>query len=198
MPVRVEFRDEASPWLEWATKEFPQFAGRALKSLGWWTQKKIKEGIESNAPGGARYADNTPVNLRKKLEKAFGRRAKGQYPILGKLRKAIGYEYDKGKQQVTVGWLSISAVKLAAKLESGFETRVTGKMARVLYRAGLSGVLSRGTIKTPARPTIGPMYDKLESEFATYYEDKILGYMHNAGSASAPKTKRRYIVKGGF
>ena len=198
MPVRVEFLDEASPWLEWATKEFPQFAGRALKSLGWWTQKKVKEGIESNAPGGNQYAATTPLKLRRKIERAFGHKVKGSYPILGKLRKAIGYEYDKSRQQVTVGWLSVSAVKLAAKLESGFETRVTGKMARALYRAGLSGVLSRGTIKTPARPTIGPMYDKLESEFATYYEDKILSYMHNAESTTAPKTKRRYIVKGGF
>lgn len=196
MPVRISFEDGASPWLEWAAKEIPKFAASALKSTGWMMQKKIKEGIKSKAPGGVPYAPTMKAKRRKALDKAFGREPRRSYPILGKLRKAIGYQFDKRHLEVTVGWLSISAVQLGKRLEDGFQTPVTRRMRLAFATAGL-GMPRKGSLTIPARPTIGPMYDALQGKIYPYMEDRIWSYLQGNGTRSRPKNpKKKYVVKG--
>ena len=196
MPVRISFEDGASPWLEWAAKEIPAFAASALKSTGWMMQKKIKEGIKSKAPGGVPYAPTMKAKRRKALDRAFGREAKSSYPVLGKLRKAIGYQFDKRHLEVTVGWLSLSAVQLGKRLEEGFQTPTSYGMRLAFAAAGL-GMPRKGSFTTPARPTIGPMYDALQSKIYPYMEDQIWGYLQGNGTRSRPKNpKKKYVVKG--
>lgn len=196
MPVRISFEDGASPWLEWAAKEIPAFAASALKSTGWMMQKKIKEGIKSKAPGGVPYAPTMKAKRRKVLDKAFGREPRSSYPILGKLRKAIGYQFDKRHLEVTVGWLSLSAVQLGKRLEEGFQTPVTRRM-RLAFAAAGFGMPRKTAFSVPARPTIGPMYDALQNKIYPYMEDQIWSYMQGNNTRSRPKKpKKKYVVKG--
>ena len=196
MPVRISFEDGASPWLEWAAKEIPAFAASALKSTGWMMQKKIKEGIKSKAPGGVPYAPTMKAKRRKALDKAFGREPRGSYPVLGKLRKAIGYQFDKKRLEVTVGWLSLSAVQLGKRLEEGFQTPVTHRMRLAFAAAGL-GMPRKASFAAPARPTIGPMYDALQNKIYPYMEGQIWDYMQGKNARSKPKNpKKKYVVKG--
>lgn len=196
MPVRISFEDGASPWLEWAAKEIPAFAASALKSTGWMMQKKIKEGIKSKAPGGVPYAPTVPARKRKLIDMAFGKGPRAQYPVLGKLRKAIGYQFDKRRLEVTVGWLSISAVQLGKRLEEGFQTPTTHRM-RLAFAAAGFGVTKKAALTTPARPTIGPMYDVLQGQIYPHMEDQIWSYLQENNTRSRPKKpKKKYIVKG--
>jgi len=195
VPVHVEITDSASPWLEWAAKEFPKFTASALKSTGWMMQKEIKKGITSKAPGGKAYLPTMPAKKRKLFEQAFGRVAKGQYPVMGKLKQAIGYEFNKKRMEVTVGWLSISAVQLGKKLEEGFRTPVSDRTRRALARVGIFA--RSDTWDVPPRPTIGPMFDYLEPRIHPYLEEKIWGKVEGQGqSGTARNPRKKYIVKG--
>lgn len=195
MPVHVEITDSASPWVEWAAKEFPKFTASALKSTGWMMQKEIKKGITSKAPGGKAYLPTMPAKKRKLFEQAFGRVAKGQYPVMGKLKQAIGYEFNKKRMEVTVGWLSISAVQLGKKLEEGFRTPVSDRTRRALARVGIFA--RSDTWDVPPRPTIGPMFDYLEPRIHPYLEEKIWSKVEGQGqSGTARNPRKKYIVKG--
>lgn len=195
MPVHVEITDYATSWLEWAAKEFPKFTASALKSTGWMMQKEIKAGITRKAPGGKAYLPTMPAKKRKLFEQAFGRTPKGQYPVMGKLRQAIGYEFNKNRQEVTVGWLSISAVRIGKRLEEGFRTPVSDKMRLALASVG---IFTRSDVwDVPPRPTIGPMFDYLEPRIQPYLEEKIWGKVEGQGQSGAAKNpKKKYIVKG--
>lgn len=196
MPVKIEYLDSASPWLEWAAKEYPNYATRALKSAGYWVSQEIKKGIKSGAPGGQRYAPTLPTHTRQLIDMAFGKKEKKDYPILGRLRNAIGYEYEKNNNAVRVGWLSISAVRLGKRLEDGFTTKVTAKMRKALAAVGL-GMSGKSFFRAPPRPTIEPMYNALHKRIAPYMEEKIWQYINGAGGGPA-KTRRKYLVKGDF
>jgi hypothetical protein len=181
--------------LEWAAKEFPKFTASALKSTGWMMQKEIKKGITSKAPGGKAYLPTMPAKKRKLFEQAFGRVAKGQYPVMGKLKQAIGYEFNKKRMEVTVGWLSISAVQLGKKLEEGFRTPVSDRTRRALARVGIFA--RSDTWDVPPRPTIGPMFDYLEPRIHPYLEEKIWSKVEGQGqSGTARNPRKKYIVKG--
>jgi hypothetical protein len=133
---------------------------------------------------------------RKALDRAFGREAKSSYPVLGKLRKAIGYQFDKRHLEVTVGWLSLSAVQLGKRLEEGFQTPTTHRMRLAFAAAGL-GMPRKASFTAPARPTIGPMYDVLQGQIYPHMEDQIWSYLQGNNTRSRPKKpKKKYIVKG--
>lgn len=198
MPVKIVLLDSATPWLQWAMKEYPRYLQSGLKSLGWYTQKQIKLGIRSKAPGGQAYAPNTPAPLRRKIQLAFRKKSKNAYPVLGKLYGAVGYQYNKANSSVTIGWLSVSAVKIAHRLETGFETTVTQKMRGALLHGKLPWMAKKSKIETVARPTIGPMYDVLEPKFAVYLEEKIWEYIKGNKNRGVPKTIRSYYTVGGF
>jgi hypothetical protein len=193
MATTVQVIDEASPWLEWAAREFPDFTRSALKSTGWWLSREIKKGIRSGAPGGKPYAPRMPAKKRRALEKAMGGRVKRSYPWMGQLSRAVGYEYRQGENAVVIGPLSSSAVALFKKHESGTSYPVTQKVRKAYAAAGI--YLSRGTkyIKLPRRETIGPVYQAYRNRISPYIEDKITSYM--AGKKIKPRrTKRRYQV----
>ena len=196
MPVRIEYLDSASPWLEWAAKEYPHYATRALKSAGYWVSSEIKKGIKAESPGHSRYTPTLPTQTRNLIDSAFGKKEKKGYPILGRLRSAIGYEYEKHNNAVRVGWLSISAVRLGKRHEEGFTTKVTAKMRKALAAVGL-GMSGKSFFRAPPRPTIEPMYNALHKRIAPYMEEKIWQYINGAGGGPA-KTRRKYIVKGDF
>jgi len=191
----VTVEDEATPWLQWAMTEFPDFRRKALKSLGWYMQKEIKKGIKSRAPGGRAYAPFLPAKVRRKLDEAFDKKGKRSYAPLGGLAKAVGYQY-KSSGDVVVGWLSESAVRLGTKQEKGAKVRITGKMRRAYLAAGIGIKPGRKEVVIPARPTIEPMSDVLVPKAAGYVEGKIWGYLTKGSPINVPKSRRKYVVRG--
>jgi hypothetical protein len=193
----IEIYDEATPWLKWAMDEFPGFRRKALKSAGWMMQKKIKAGIKSRMPGGRAYAAFMPAKRRRELEIAFGGKGKHRYAPLGKLARAIGYQYREDAGEVVVGWLSRSAVQLGTLHEKGGTTKVTGKVRRG-YLASIGISKTKKEIDIPARPTIGPMKRVLVPEIPGYVEDKIWGYLIKGSRSGIKASRRKYVVRNAF
>jgi len=194
MQTRVEITDEASPWLEWAAKNFPGFTKSAVKSAGWWMSKEIKAGIRSGAPGGRAYTPKMPAKRRRMLEAGFGGRVKRSYPWLGQLRKAVGYQYVKGENAVIVGPLSPSAVRMFEKHEGGFSRSVSKRMRKAYFAAGVGMKTGTGRVSVPERPTIDPIYEKFGTRIPSYVEEKLWGYLTGNSARSRPKTRRTYSV----
>jgi hypothetical protein len=185
--LRIEVTDEASSWLKWAREEFPGLTARALKSVGWMMQKRVKEGIRSGAPGGRTYAAFMNRGRRRKLGKTVSR-----IPF-GKLVRAVGYQYRAEERAVYVGWLSASSAALGYKLQAGFTGRVTPKMRRLFFYRGL-GMAKNATIDIPARPTIDPMFRELEPEIPKYIENKLWEYLQSGKGYQ--RSARKYRVHG--
>ncbi|MCF4150221.1 hypothetical protein L2W58_00160 [Dethiosulfovibrio sp. F2B] len=211
MSVTVSWKDMATPWVEDVIREFPEFRRRALKSVGWMMQKEIKKGIESGAPGGRRYAPLSGVarGVKAKSKLRVMKKKKVRSGPLGKLRKAVGYQY-KDDGSLTVGWLSKSAVYLGSMQEKGRRLPVTEKMRRFWWSGARAKkwpkVLKKGVrlrketreIILPARPTIGPMREVLVPRIPGYFVKKIDGYMEDDMKRSTKKSKRKYRVYGSW
>ena len=189
----VQITDEATPWLQWAAREFPDFTRSALKSTGWWLSKEIKKGIRSGAPGGKPYKPRLPAKKRRELERVFGGRVKRSYPWMGQLARAVGYEYVKADNSVVVGPLSSSAVRLFQKHESGSSYPITSKVRKAFAAAKMPIPKGKKYLKLPKRPTIEPVYSAYHDKIAPHIEEKIWSYI--AGKKIKPKkTRRRYTV----
>lgn len=192
MAQYVKILDTASPLIRATADGMPDYIRKALKSAAWMAQKEIKTGIKSGAPGGQPYAPTMPADLRKRIEHRKGR---VRYPVLGKLVRAVGYQYSKADQAVQVGWLSKSAVSIGTKQEKGFERPVTAAMRRLYAAVGVPLSESKTVLNVPARPTFAPSFKVLEPKFVPYIEGKIAEYM----SGKVPVSKsggRKYRVFG--
>lgn len=166
-----------------------------MKSLGWMMQKEIKKGILSSAPGGRAYAAFMPPNKRRKLERALKGKGKRTYTPMGKLARAIGYQWRETEGGVVVGWLSHSAVRLGTMQEKGFRRKITKKLRRAYMAAGIGLRPGKQEIIVPARPTIGPMRDVLAPKAAPYVEEKIWEYL-GKGAPAFERSRRKYRVLG--
>lgn len=116
------------------------------------------------------------------------------YSPLGKLVNAVGYQYDKGRQTVRVGWLSNSAKRLGKQIESGYEKQITEPMRRKLFAAGIPLPKGKSVFKVPARHTFGPMRNALQPKLVPYIESKIGDYAIN-GAGSQAAARRKYRVR---
>ena len=203
MAVSISWEDMATPWVEDVIKEMPDMRRKALKSLGWWMQKEIREGIKSGAPGGRRYAPLAGLSRRKVSGRSAMKKGSAKGQILGKLGKAVGYQYKDEDGSVSVGWLSRSAVYWGSIHEKGKRIPVTDKMRRFWW-SGARGkgrkraikktgaFLRRSTteINIPARPTIDPMRQALAPRIPGYFVKKIDGYMDDE-MKRPPKRKHK-------
>lgn len=193
MSLEITIEDNATSELQRLAKEYPALFQRALKSLGWIAQKEIKAGIKDAAPAGVSYERPIPVSERRIIDKAFKKPQKSKYPLLGRLYRAVGYDKSRIAQgQVTIGWLSQSAVYLGSKVEKGVSYPVTNAMRKRFMIAGMN--VKKQIITIPARPTFRPMRIVIDQKATQYLTDKIKAYIANPSLRGAASSRRRYRV----
>ena len=78
------------------------------------------------------------------------------------------------------GWLSKSAARYGAKLQAGFETPITPTMRRMFFAAGV-GLVKTGSITTPARPLMSPVFQQIQDQIPGRIESKIADYLRRLG-----------------
>lgn len=195
MHLKIQYEDQATPFLQRVIAEKPKWLGSALKAAGFWAHKEIKAGIKSGAPGGKQYARLMPAYMRRKLENAFGNSTRSTYRPLEKMAQAVGYDKSKANAgEVTVGWLSRSAVRVGTKQEKGFFTTVTERLRNVFHMAGIKLLAGKTQIAVTARPTYGPMKPVVEKGAPRQVELKLINYMQGANERSRAKSTRVYRV----
>jgi len=195
MRLEIQYDDPLTPFLQRVISEKPQWIASALKSAGFWSQKQIKAGIKSGAPGGRPYTTLMPAHMRRRLEMAFGNDARRSYKPMGKLANAVGYDKTKANQGiVTVGWLSQSAVRIGTKQEKGFFTQVTDKLRGAFMLAGIYFPQNKTQIAVPARQTYEPMKPVIARGAPKQVELKLINYLQGATKRSQATSKRVYRV----
>jgi len=200
--VDVDVQDNASPWLAEQALLCPKRMNTALKSLGWWMQKKIKEGIKNGAPGGKAYSPLIPDSRRRLIDQFFGNsgRRGNDGRFLGELVKAVGYEKPGATeryedQTLLVGWLSKSAVELGSKMELGAQIPITEKMRVPFLAAGIPISRKKRSIVIPARPTFDPLRAVLVPQIPGYLERKMQSYLAGNDRRGKKTSYRKYRVR---
>ena len=66
-----------------------------------------------------------------------------------------------------------------ARLQAGFDTPITEKMRRFFYAADF-GLIKTGSIRTPGRPLMLPVFEHVEAQIPQRIEAKIAEYLDKA------------------
>ncbi len=196
MDIRLEYEDMATPFMKQLVEDNPKWIASALKSAAYYSQKAIKEGIRSEAPGGQAYAPHVLDDWhRAKLERALTGWNEKKYPIMGKLRQAVGYDKSHADEGVvTVGWLSHSAAYLGRRQQAGYATPMTDRMRKAFFAAGLHPSSSKLMITTQPRQTFAPMAPRVQEVASAVMQRKIISYVNGSQERSAASGKRVYRV----
>lgn len=196
LDIRIEYDDMATSFLKYVAENHPKWVSSALKSAAYQSQKAIKEGIRSQAPGGQAYAKHVLDDWHyAKLERALNGSNKSSYPIMGKLRQAVGYDKSQADAGVvTVGWLSQSAARLGGKQQEGYETPMTERMRKAFFAAGMHPSKNKLMLDTRSRQTMAPMVPRVHEIASATMQQKILSYLNGNGARSAASSGRVYRV----
>lgn len=115
------------------------------------------------------------------------------YTPLGKMYRAVGYQYDAKSESVKVGWLSNSAKKLGEQIEKGYTKEITENMRKKLYAHGFQLAKGKTTFVIKPRETFGPMRVVLQPKLVPFLEKKIGEYA--LGNTSWGSSNRVYKVR---
>ena len=180
--MKIVMIDNISPEIKWIIENKPDWTRKALKSTAWYVQQEVRAGIKSGAPGGVKYADLMNPDRRIQLESARtgGKKNRGRNAILKNLYGAVGYKYDSS-QKVTIGWLKDWSILVGGWMEEGKTETVSSKMRRLFLAAGIGIKPETTTLRVPARPTWGPMFQFLRDKIPVYFEKKFVEYLKNGG-----------------
>lgn len=180
--------DGITPYMAMLARTFPKELNRALRHVGYETQKELKAIMRSGkGPAGTQWKPlSESVWMQfSRYERERGKLKLSQHGkmgtgnLFGRLPRAIGYKHDVDLMRVRIGVLSKSAAVLMRSLQQGFQTDVTGKLRRKFNTGNLSG--AGESITTPPRPLFAPHFRNIESGLAKRIEDRIHAYL--AGSS---------------
>ena len=188
MIIEINVADEISPAIKRIIDHNPSYLRKLSKSLGWWFSQNTKKEILSGNPGGERYQERLPLDVRRKVGRGQG--AKEWY---GKMRRAIGYQYRNGA--VVIGWTSNTAAYYGRIQEFGYKRQVTEAIRKRWAAAGYPLSKNKSELVIPKRPVFDPVTAKLESKVAPYAEEKINAYL-TENVEFGKKNRRRYVVYG--
>lgn len=196
MDIRIDVEDMATPFLKELASKNRKWMASALKSAAYHSQKAIKEGIRSQSPGGQPYEKHALDDFdRARLEYALSGQSRKKYPIMGQLRRAVGYDSKNANNGVvTVGWLSRSSAQLGGKQQSGYTIPFTDRMRKAFMAAGFHPSKSKTTITVTARQTMAPMLPKVQQIAIKTMEEKLISYIKGNQERSSKTSKRTYKV----
>jgi len=193
----VSVKDDAGPFLDYMARTLPGEFDKALRSSGWWLKREIQQGIRGGSPAGRPYSPLSWITTNRVLQRPLGgyllwtgsgwkntRRIQRKQRIpskgwraLGRLYGAVRYRFYKDSRKTVVGWINKSAERLGMIQEEGKNVRITERMRRFFWASGIPLKKETRYIKIPARPTIGPVYEKEEDKIGLYIENKVWDYI---------------------
>ena len=175
----VQFNDTTAPYMAMLVRTFPAEFARALKALGYMLFKRTRQAMQAGGVGGTRWQELSGVKMpRRGWDRASSTRsANPNTGFFGHLYKAVGYRMDADNLRVQIGFLSFHAQDYARKAQEGFDTPITSKMRRQfnVFDRKLS---DKGSIHTPARPLIEPVFRASLPEIKPFIEARIMLYLN--------------------
>lgn len=187
MRVEFEINDELSPTIQQLLNNNKTTLRRATKSVGWWLQDTAKEETKKGAPGGISFKERAPY---KRVRRPLGKNGSAPTSWYGKMRRAMGYEYNNGI--LNVGWTSRSSAIYANIQEYGAMRMVTDKVRKKYFAAGVP--IKKNKIEIPERPIFEPLAHEMFPKISDYVEEKVTEYMTKDVEYGKKKSKREYKV----
>ena len=172
--------DTAQPWLAMLARGFPTELTKALASIGFWIRGELKNAVNQGGPAGQNWPELSRVQTYRTLDDLKGSNRNPATHPFSTLGRAIGYRQVTQSMYVAIGWLSKSAARYGAKLQAGFETPITPTMRRMFFAAGV-GLVKTGSITTPARPLMSPVFQQIQDQIPGRIESKIADYLRRLG-----------------
>lgn len=195
--------ESAAPELYMLSQKFPNAVSRALKSLGWYVQKSMKEMVRQGGPAHDRWLELSDMRRYRRMDRLkageFPRKAQNsksksdmtkkwtgspQDTVFGKVAQTLAYRKPKDQQMVEIGALSPSAAKFLAAVQEGkrgskggfqFSGRqtVTPAMRRAFWAAGMPISKETTVIGQEERPLVPPVFKEIHPEIERYLVRKI-------------------------
>lgn len=182
--IQVSIDDGGGRYLRHLAETFPAEFARSIKSAGYNLRKDLQTDIYRGGPSEARWNPLSSIQAKGVLDDAKGRKFSPRTHPMGDLVRAIGYRYDEDTQSVRVGWLSHSAAKRGAELQTGFKTRVTKKMRRFFWGVGIPVKKGQTMFSTPARDLFDTVLRSRERHIQAYIENKVHEHVQKSGRFS--------------
>lgn len=179
--IEIDVSDEISPMLQSFLESNTRYFRALGKSVGWWFRDTTKREVSLGSAGGEDFVERIPLKIRKKLNP----KAPSQW--YGRMRQAIGYEYDNGV--VKIGWTSPTASRYGNIQEYGTQKYITREMYGFFNKRGVRLSKNKLYLNVPARPIFEPMMNELKPKIAPYINDKVTLYMQ--GNVEFGKKNRR-------
>lgn len=187
MRIAFEINDEISPAIKQLLENNKTTLRRVTKSVGWWLQDTAKDETKKGAPGGVNFKERAP---HKRVRRPLGKNGHAPTSWYGKMRRAMGYEYDNGV--LNVGWVSRTSARYANIQEYGAMRTVTDKVRKKYFAAGVP--IKKNEIKIPERPIFEPLAHEMFPKIGNYVEEKVTKYMTKDVEFSKKKSRREYKV----
>jgi hypothetical protein len=169
----IKIDDKASPWLADLAKRFPAEFNRAIRHVGWWLMKELKDAAAEGGPPGHKWPALSEAHKYRKFDDLKYKLARPALQHFGRLAKGIGYKHEPDQQRVRVGWLSSSLAWWGNRLQEGFDTPVTPKVRRFSWAAGVHPKKSTIRYRVPARPLFAPIFRQHRPTIQQKIEDRI-------------------------
>lgn len=144
--------------------------------------------------GGKAHREGWGLKSRAQLIAGGVKETTVGYTPLGKMFRAVGYQYDARSQSVKVGWLSSSAKRLGEQIERGYTKQITEPMRRTLFAGGFQLAKGKTSFRIKPRKTFGPMRTALQPKLVPYLESKIGEYALGKNTQFA-SSRRAYKVR---
>ena len=177
--AEINVVDEISPLLAYYLETHKRLISTLGKSVGYLYRQTIKGEIPEGHAGSVEYPERWSLELRRKLDK------KAPKQFYGRIRSAVGYEYENGVTKV--GWLSKSSARIGRLQEEGYHKYVTKRMRGYFRSVGINLRSQTTILNIPSRPIYTPIADELRPQIAPYMEKKLQEYMDKG----KPKASRR-------
>lgn len=184
--IVIAVKDGISPFILGWLKNNPRFMRSVTKSTGWYTQKGIKDSVPEISLG---WKERVPYEIRRRLSATAPR------TWLGRMRRAIGYQYlDNGS--VVIGWTSRTAAAYGRIQEEGVIRPVTDFVREFYRKRGVALSAGKKSIHVPARPIYEPAMRIVQPGIVPHIENKVADYIKNGGFIKNV-TRRKYKVYKG-
>lgn len=214
--IEISVSDELTPAFKRMLANNKNYLKSVSKSLGYYIQKEIKEGVRKgvlyHTDDGWNQIWFTEGNIQPRRE-LQGHASRYLY---GQMIRAVGYQYMPDSISTVIGWTSKSSAEYGRRNELGGRQPVTESIRRIFYNAYDAELERYGSIVegrdydkyiyplskkkkeliTPARPIFEPMMTRIHDDFAPYIERKVQSYIEG-NVKFGKKNKRVYKVYGG-
>lgn len=210
--AQVSVRGDMGSFLRRWGMLYPDYMSRSIRHVAYLTQTRLKVELLARVPGGVEFPPISRIQRFRLLgERSRGGRLTkgpvpahglaygmdgGDWPPGGRLAQSIRYRWTRGDMAADIGWLSPRSESVGVKFQRGQRTKVTARMRRMFFAAGLT-IGRKMTIVQPPRPVFRPFFENRRGWMVERLVQRMRGHIARASADSYVRASRDAVFAGG-